>query len=463
MRNSVPISFLARHRGIYSKTVALMIPMILQNIISQCVTLSDTFMVGMLGEQYLSAITIATTPLFVFTIFIFGVQSGAGILVAQYWGNGDKDSINRVIGIGVYFSAITTFTGALVLSLFSHQILGLVISEKALVGLSAPYARISGFATALNSISLTYIACQRSMENTRFGFMVLSASAVISVIGKYIFIFGNLGMPALGIMGAALSTLFARFVEVVIISIHAFRNSRLPVKLKLLLKPGMAMLKSFVRYSLPVIYNEALWGFGMMLFPVILGHMAGAEQILAAYNIAGNLERLATVAVMACANATAVIIGREIGAGRRDQVDGVAKSLIALGAAIGICSGGLLLLARVMIFEPYVYPLFDLSKEAAMNTTTILTILVFIIPLRTMSWTMGIGVLRGGGDVKAYMYIDVGLLYLAALPMAYISGIILGLGIAIVYSSILVEYALKLPLIYLRIRSKKWIHNLTQE
>ena len=452
-----------QHRGIYRRTLILMIPMILQNIISQVVTLSDTFMVGMLGEQYLSAITIATTPLFVVTIFIFGVQSGAGILVAQYWGNDDKDSINRVMGIGTYFSAIVTFAGAFLLWFFPQQILGLVTNETAIVGISVPYAQISGFATALNAISMTYIACQRSMENTRFGFIVLSVSAALSVIGKFIFIFGNFGMPALGIMGAALSTLFARFVEVVVITIHAFRNSRLPVKLKLLLKPGVAMLKSFAKYSLPVIYNEALWGFGMMLFPVILGHMAGAEQILAAYNIAGNLERLATVAVMACANATAVIIGREIGAGHKAQIDGVAKSLIALGTIIGICSGVLLFLARFTIFEPLIYPLFDLSKEAAMNATTILTILVFIIPLRTMTWTMGIGVLRGGGDVKAYMYIDVGLLYLAALPMAYISGTILGLGIAVVYSSILVEYALKVPLIYLRIRSKKWIHNVTQE
>lgn len=450
-------------KGFYRKVAVLMIPMVLQNIISQSITLADAFMVGIIGEQNLAAITIATTPLYVFNIFVFGVQSGVGILVSQYWGKGDKRAINRVVGIGTYCSAIVTFTGAFLLLLFPAQILSLVTNESELIEISVQYARYAGFAMALNSISLTYIASQRSMENTRFGFIVLSISAALSIFGKWILIFGNLGMPALGIIGAALSTLIARIIEVCIVIVHAFRNKRLPIDLKLFLKPGITIFKDFAKYALPVIYNESLWGVGMMLFPVILGHMDGAEQILAAYNIAGNLERLVSVGVITCANATAVIIGREIGAGRMDRLEGVARSLIALGAIIGICTGGLLVLARFTILKPLIFPLFGLSNEATGNANAILTILAFIIPLRTVSWTMGIGVLRGGGDVKAYMYIDVGVLYLVALPLAFIAGLVFKLGIAIVYSSILVEYAIKLPMLLIRIRSKKWIHNVTRE
>ena len=456
-------SVLQQPKGFYRNISALMLPMVLQNVITNSITLSDAFMVGVLGEQYLAAVTIATTPLFVLQIFIFGVQSGAGLLVSQYWGKGDKSAINRVIGVGSYCSFIVTFACAVLLLFFTIPILSLVTKESALVEISAPYARVSGFAMALNSVSLTYIACQRSMLNARFGFIVLSVSAVLSIMGKWLFIFGNLGMPALGIMGAALSTLFARCVEIAIIAIHAFRNPILPIKVKLFLRPGIMILKDFAKYSLPVIYNESLWGIGMMLFPMILGHMAGAEQILAAYNIAGNLERLATVAVMACANATAVIVGREIGAGRQDRIESVTSSLMALGTIIGLCSGGLLVIVRFTVLETLIFPLFNLTQEAASNATVLLMILVFIIPLRTMCWTMGIGILRSGGDVKSYMYIDVGVLYFIALPMASISGLVLGLGVAVVYSSVLVEYALKLPLIYHRIRSKKWIHNVTRE
>ena len=454
---------LRQPRGFYKNVFALMIPIVLQNIISQTVALADTFMVGMLGEQSLAAVTLAGTPMFVFMIFTFGVQSGAGILVSQYWGKGNTAAINRVLGVGLYFSIVVSFSAAIVLLLFPHQILNLVTSEKDLISLGAPYARITGFATAFNSISMIYISCQRSMENPRLGVIVLSVSALFNVFGNWALIFGKLGMPALGIAGAAIATLCARVIEVIIISIYAMRNKRLPLKIMLLLRPGLIIFRDFVKYSLPVLLNEALWGFGAMLYPVILGHMDGAGTILAAYNIAGNLERLFAVATFASGAATAVIIGRELGAGRQERIISVAKSLVTLGFIMGACSCALLLLVRFTLLEPLVYPLFDLSREAASNATVMLTILACVMPIRTLGFTMGIGILRGGGDVKALMYIDVGSLYFAAIPMAAIAGLVLKTGIAIVYSSIVLEDAIKVVFLLFRVRSKKWINDVTRE
>jgi putative MATE family efflux protein len=454
---------LRQPKGFYRNVFALMAPMVLQNLITHTVALTDTFMVGMLGEQYLAAVTIAQTPLFIFMIFTFGVQSGAGILVSQYWGKGNLPVINRVLGVGVYFSAAVTLAGAMLLTSFPHQILGLVTNETALVALGAPYARIVCFAMALNSISMIYISCQRNMENPKLGVIILSVSSVFSIFWNWVLIFGNLGFPALGIQGAAISTLSARVLEVSIVTIHAFRNSRFRVKLGLLLKPGMAIFRDFLKYSLPVLLNEALWGFGAMLFPVILGHMAGAQTNLAAYNISGNLERVFAVTMFGCGGATAVIVGREIGAGRRDRVQSIAKSLMTLGFILGLCSGALLMLTRFTILEPFVFPLFDLSPEAASTAAIMLTIVALSLPMRTFGFTMGIGVMRGGGDVKALMIIDVGTLYLIFLPMASTTGLVFGLGIAIVYSSMLVEDLVKTTLLFLRVRSMKWIHDVTRE
>jgi len=440
-----------------------MIPIVLQNLITQTVALTDTFMVGILGEEYLAAVTIAQTPLFIFMIFTFGVQSGAGILVSQYWGKGNLTAINRVLGVGVYFAAGITLAGAMLVTSFPHQILGLVTTETELVALGAQYARIVCFAMVLNSVSLTYLSCQRNMENPKLGVIVLSISSVFSIFMNWVLIFGNLGFPALGIQGAAISTLCARALEVAIISTHAFRNKRFRIKLRLLLKPGIIILKDFLKYSLPVLLNDSLWGFGAMLFPVIIGHMPGAGTNLAAYNISGNLERLFAVTMFACGGSTAVIIGREIGAGRRDRVQSIAKSLITLGFLLGLCSGAMLMLARLTILEPFVFPLFDLSQEAASTATIMLTFVAISLPLRTLGFTMGIGILRGGGDVKTLMMIDIGALYLISLPMASTTGLILGLGIAVVYSSFLVEDSVKVTLLILRVRSQKWIHDVTRD
>ena len=457
------INALKQPEGFYKNVFALMIPIVLQNLITQTVALADTFMVGMLGEQFLAATTMAATPMFIFMIFTFGVQSGAGILVSQYWGKGNTDAINRVLGVGLYFSVIVTFTAAIIMAIIPHQILGLVTSEKSLVAIGAPYARIVGFSQALNSISMIYIACQRSMENPKLGVMVLAISSVFNIFGNWVLIFGKLGMPALGIEGAAIATLCTRALEVIIVAAYACRNSRMPLKIALLLKPGMIIFRDFMKYSLPVLLNEALWGFGAMFFPVIFGHMTGAQPILAAYTIAGNLERLFSVAVFASGNAAAVIIGREIGAGRTDRVESVARSLIALGAILGLGAGALLMLVRFTVLEPVVYGFFDLSKEAARNATVMLTILAIAIPLRNYGFTMGIGVLRGGGDVKVLMYIDIGTLYLISLPMAAITGLILKTGIAVVYSCILVEEVVKTALLAVRVRRKKWINDVTRD
>ncbi|MCL2401939.1 MAG: MATE family efflux transporter [Oscillospiraceae bacterium] len=450
-------------KGFYRGVFALMVPMVLQNLITQTVMLADTFMVGMLGEQYLAAITTAIIPLFLFMIFTFGVQSGAGILVAQYWGKSDTDAINRILGIALYFSIGITLTGALVLSAFPHQILSLVTNDAALVEIAAPYARIVTFAQVLNSISMVYIGYQRSMENPRFGVIVLSISSVFSVLGNWVLIFGRFGFPAMGIQGAAITTLLARSLEVVIIVVYAFFSSRFPLKIKLILKPSITMFKDFVKYSLPVLLNEALWGLGAMLYPVILGHMGGARTILAAFNISGNLERLFSVAVFASGHATAIIIGREIGAGHKDTIESKAKSLVSLAFILGLVSGAVLMIARFTVLEPFVYPLFDLSPDAASAANTMLTILAIIIPMRTLSITMGIGILRGGGDVKALMYIDVVALYLFALPMASVSGLVIGAGLAVVYSAILLEELVRTTLLFRRVRSKKWINDVTRE
>jgi len=440
-----------------------MVPMVLQNIIIHTVGLTDTFMVGMLGERYLAAMPIAMVPLFIVLIFSFGVQSGTSILVAQYWGKGNIPVINRVMGVGLYIVIAVTLACAMAMYFFPHNILGLVTNETHLVDIAAPYARIVAFAMVLSAISMLYFAVHRSIENPRLGVIILSISACFSIFWNWVLIFGNLGFPALGIQGAAISTLSARALEVIICIIHAMSNKRFRVKLGLLLRPGIVIFKDFMKYSLPVLLNEALWGFGAMMLPVIFGHMIGAQTILAAYNISSNLERIFGVAMFACGGASAVIVGREIGAGRKAQAQSYVKTLIAMAFLLGVGSAILLMILRFTILEPIIFPLYNLSAEASGAATIMLTIYAVILPLRAMGVTMGLGAMRGGGDVKALMLIDVGTLYIIMLPLAASAGLIFRLSIGFVYGAILIEEIVKTSLIYRRIRSRKWVHDVTRE
>jgi putative MATE family efflux protein len=457
------LDFMKQPKGFYKGVFTIMVPMILQNLITQSVAFADTFMVGMLGQDYLAAVTTGTTPFFIVMVLMMGIQSGAGILIAQYWGKGNQGAINRVLGVGLYFSFIFSFIGAMVVFAFPRQILSLVINDARIVQLSVDYARIAGFAQMCSSISGIYIAAQRSMENTKLGFIVLTFSAVFNLFGNWVLIFGKLGMPALGIKGAAIATLISRILEILIVLFYAFKNKRFKLRVRLVVMPGLTILKDYLKYSLPVIINEALWGFGAVIYPVILGHMQNSADIMAAYTIAGNLERLFNVAVFAIGGAAAVIVGREIGAGRVSTVYSVGKSLIMLALLIGIASGGLLLLASLTVLEPVIYPLFKLTPIAARSATTMLLILSFITVIRTLGFTMGIGVLRGGGDVRVVMYVDIGTLYLIAMPAAALSALVFGAGIAVVYACIALEDICKTGLLLIRFRSRKWINDVTRE
>jgi putative MATE family efflux protein len=457
------LAIMKQPKGFYRGVFAIMIPMVLQNLISQTVAFADTFMVGMLGQDFLAAVTTATTPFFVVMVLMMGIQSGAGILIAQYWGKGNTNAINRVLGVGFYFSFVLSFLGAMLVFLFPEFILGLIINDDSIVKLGIDYARIAGFAQMCNSISGIYIASQRSMENAKLGFLVLTVSACLNLFGNWVLIFGHFGLPALGIKGAAISTLLSRILEIVIVVVYAARNKRFKLNVKLLFMPGLIILKDFLKYSLPVIINEALWGFGAVLYPVILGHMENSADIMAAFTIAGNLERVFGVAVFAAGGATAVIIGREIGAGRVSTVYSVGKSMTALALLFGVVSGTLLLITSLTVLEPVIYPLFKLTPLAAKAATTMLVILSFITIFRTIGFTLGIGVLRGGGDVKTVMYIDIGTLYLVAMPAAALSALVFGAGIAVVYACIALEDISKTILVLLRFRSRKWINDVTRD
>jgi putative MATE family efflux protein len=455
---------LKQPKAFYGTLFGLMIPMILQNLMTQSVALADTFMVGVLGETSLAAVTLANAPFSVLMVLTFGIQSGVGILVAQYWGRENQGAISRVLGVGFYFGLVASAIAAVLLIGFPKQVLSIVTPEPELIKIGAGYARIVAVANIFSSLNNVYIAAQRSCENTKIGMMALAVSSLFNLLGNWVLINGKFGFPMLGVNGAAWATLVSHALGSVILIVYAMRDKRLVLRLPLMLRPGVVIVRDFFKYSLPVIINEGLWGVALMAYPTIFGHMPSPTAIMAAYTISGYIERIFTVAVFATGNAAAAIIGKEIGAGReKDEVYGMGKTLAFIGLLVGLAQALLLLIAIQFVLEPFVYPLFELSSAAAGAANAMLLVLCCVIPLRNFGFATGIGCLRGGGDVKALMYIDVGTLYLLALPFAAITGLVLGASVGVVYFSVFIEEVAKAIILLFRFRSKKWINNVTRE
>ena len=274
-------------------------------------------------------------------------------------------------------------------------------------------------------------------------------------------VFGNLGAPALGVRGAALATLIARSAELVIVVVHLLTTKFFRVQPALVLLPGLDMVKRFVRYGGPVVCNETLWGLGTSMFATVMGHMEGSTEILAAYTIAGNVEKICMVFSFGIAATAAIIIGREIGAGRTDQVYNTGLTLNTLAALCGACLGVLLWLFARFVAPVWVFPLFHLSEGAESVATMMITVMALYMTLKDFNSVNIVGVLRGGGDVRAATLIDIGPLWTCAIPYAAICGLVLRLPVLWVYLAFPLEQVIKCSMGISRLRSGKWVRDVT--
>ena len=455
--------YLRQGRGFYRSAIALMLPMILQNLVTNFMALADSFMVGALGETELAAVTMANSVFYVLSLIIFGIQSGTGVLVAQYYGKGRLDAINRIMGMGYYVSLGLTALIALLAFFFPMQLMQLVTNNPDLWEPGAEYARIVGFSYVCMAFSGVYIAVQRSMENPGLGAILLTVSGALNILLNYMFIFGKWGAPAMGCAGAAVATLLSRVFEVLVVTGCFFRSKRLPVKPGLMLRPGRIIAGDFIKYSLPVVLNEGMWSLAMSLFSIIMGHMPDSTPILAAYTIAGNIDRMAAVALFAAGNATAVIIGRDIGCGDTKEIYGKGVALNFVCFVTGIISMGILLTIRATLLDGFIFPLMDISAEAGELAKMMLTFIAVVMPLRSLNLCNIVGVFRGGGDVRFGLICDIGPLYCVCLPAAALCGLVFGLGITAVYVCICLDDFCKVFLCLPRLRSGKWINSVTRE
>ncbi len=455
--------YLRQGRGFYRSAIALMLPMILQNLVTNFMALADSFMVGALGETELAAVTMANSVFYVLSLIIFGIQSGTGVLVAQYYGKGRLDAINRIMGMGYYVSLGLTALIALLSFFFPMQLMQLVTNNPDLWEPGAEYARIVGFSYVCMAFSGVYIAVQRSMENPGLGAILLTVSGALNILLNYMFIFGKWGAPAMGCAGAAVATLLSRVLEVLVVTGCFFRSKRLPVKPGLMLRPGRIIAGDFIKYSLPVVLNEGMWSLAMSLFSIIMGHMPNSTPILAAYTIAGNIDRMAAVALFAAGNATAVIIGRDIGCGDTKEIYGKGVALNFVCFVTGIISMGILLTIRATLLDGFIFPLMDISAEAGELAKMMLAFIAVVMPLRSLNLCNIVGVFRGGGDVRFGLICDIGPLYCVCLPAAALCGLVFGLGITAVYVCICLDDFCKVFLCLPRLRSGKWINSVTRE
>ena len=287
-------------KAFYKMAFALIMPMALQNLINVGISSIDVLMLGKVSETVLSAASLANQVQFIMTLIFFGLTSGAAVLTAQYWGKRDKDSIIKIMGICMRFSLTVAIFFTLAVAIFPAQIMGIFTNEKPVIIEGVKYLRIVSLSYIFMSITMIYLNIMRSV--------VYLISLISNVIIAALLIFGLFGLPKLGIQGSAIATLTSRGLELIVVIVYAFKyNDVLHFKPSSLLVRDKYLFKDFLYYSIPVTLNELMWGGGVAMNAVVIGHLG--TSVVSANSVAQIARQLAMVIAFGLANATAVSLG----------------------------------------------------------------------------------------------------------------------------------------------------------
>ena len=334
-------SYLRREPGFYRRVFTLALPVVLQNLITTSLGFMDTFMVGLVGQEQMSAVTVANVPIYIIQLIVFGLQSGSRVLISQFWGRGDRESINRVMGIGFFVAGGISTLCALTMGLFPRQVLMLITDNARLVELGTSYIRIVGFSYILNSLSSIYIGMQQSIENPRFGMTVFAISTVCNTVGNYILIFGKLGLPALGITGAAIATVIGQaFGALAGFLFHLKHNKEVNIRLSDCRPDGRIILDIY-RIGFPSILMVGIGSLTNYLMNRIL--MAFTSTAVALYGAYFKLQSFFFMPVFGLNNGIVPIVGYNYGARKKERI----YRTICYGVLYAVC----ILAVGLLLFE----------------------------------------------------------------------------------------------------------------
>jgi putative MATE family efflux protein len=434
-------------------------PIVVQNVIGSSLNMLDSVMIGSLGAAQIAGVAIANQIFFVLNLFVFGTGSGAGVFVAQYWGGRDMTGIRRSIGSGfiITLGGAALFFG--VSQIMPRQLIALFSTDPAVIDAGARFLKVVSVGFLFQAVSGILIFVLRSMEKTRMPLIASSIALALNTVLNYVLIFGAFGVPAMGVEGSALATVIARLLELGLILVaiqgkHGVAGLFAAPHLREFFAIDRTFLRRFLVVILPVVGNEVGWSVGIALETAVFGRMS--TDALAAFNIADTAIKLVIVVFFGVINSSAIVVGKRIGAGDVPGAVHAARVYTRvsplLGAALGLVCVGLSL---------FVPSFFNVSGQARHWAMLGMIIYGAVMPLRMLNWVMVVGVLRAGGDTGVSMALDVGGTWLVGLPLAAVSGLLLGAPFWVVYLCALMEDVPKCFLGIWRVRSRKWLNDLT--
>lgn len=439
----------------YKSLFVIVTPIVLQNLITAAVSSADVIMLGFVNQTAIAAASLASQVQFILLMFFTGLASGLVMLTSQYWGKKDERSIRTLMGIALRISSVAGFCFFLTTFFFPRQLMFVFTNDLNLVQAGAEYLRVVSISYFFLSISQVFQGVLRSLEHVRTVTCITFIALGLNILLNAVFIFGLFGAPKLGLFGVALATSIARGIEVVISILSAKRIKEVNLNLGTIFLRNKLLLLDFLKYSLPAIGNEFVWGAGWATYSVILGHLG--EDIVAANSVVSVVRNLASVLCFGMAYGGAILLGKQIGSNDLEFAKRNASRLVASTIFAGFL-GAMLLLALKPVL-PLIAPL---SEGAAHYRDLLLYINCFSLFGASINTVLICGTFRAGGDSKFGFLLDCISMWCVSVPIGFFVAFVLKLPPIWVYIILYLDEFEKMYFVVRHYKKRTWLKNITR-
>lgn len=442
--------------GFYSQIFKLVLPIVVQNLLSAAVSSADIVLLNYVGQSSISAVSLASQYANVLFMVYYGLGTGATMLCAQYYGKKDMRAIEVVEGIALRFSIVISIIFAGLAAFIPQYLMQIFTNDTELISLGASYLRIISISYLCWGLTEVYLAVLRSIGRVVVSTALNALAFTLNIILNAVFIFGLFGAPKLGVIGVAIATSFSRVVELIVCFIVSYYSKDIKLKFSHMFLRNKLLFSDFVRLSLPALGNDVAWGVAFSMYSVIIGHL-GSDAV-AANSFVVVVRNFGTILSFGIASASSILLGKIIGENKFEEAKATAKRLMKLTIISG-AAGGLLILA----VTPLVLSYATLSETSMHYLKYMLLINSYYVMGIAVNTTLIAGVFRAGGDSRFGFICDVIDMWCYAVPLGFFAAFVLRLPVMWVYFLLCTDEFVKWPWVLRNYKSGKWLKNITRD
>ena len=449
-------------RDFYAQVVAVVVPIIIQNTVSNVVSLLDNVMVGRVGTLQMSAVAIVNQLLFVFNLCIFGGLAGACIFATQYAGAHDDKGVRDCFRVKWMIALSMLACALVVLIAFPKWLIGMYLAQEtaqadaaATLGFGMDYLTVMLWGLLPFGVSQVYASTLREVGETRLPMFASVAAILVNLVFNYFLIFGKCGFPELGVTGAAIATVLSRYVETAVIVVYthmkshhfgfirgAYRSLRVP-------KPLMI---SILRRGTPLLVNEFLWSSGMAV--LLQCYSVRGLDVVAACNIATTVSNLFKVVFLSMGNAVAIMVGQALGANDIERAKNCTWRLMTLSVG-----SNLIMATLLALFAPAIPNIYNTEPHVRQIATQLIYVVAVMMPAYSFSHCCYFTLRSGGKTIITFLFDSV-FTWCVNVPAAWLLAYKTGLGIVPLYFGVQALEMVKVVVGFVLVKKGVWIHNI---